>query len=63
MVSMLFVLMQHENLDAMNDLLRIIKVQNELLEKANEKLAKDVAKFRRKEYNMAAMKRAALGKS
>ena len=56
------VLMQLENLDAMNDLLRIMKVQNELLEKANEKLAKDVAKFKRKDYDMAAMKRAALGK-
>ena len=43
------VLMQLENLDAMNDLLRIMKVQNELLEKANEKLAKDVAKFKRKD--------------
>ena len=56
------VLMQLENLDAMNDLLRIMKVQNELLEKANEKLAKDVAKFKRKDYDMAAMKRAALRK-
>ncbi|HEY0068283.1 MAG TPA: hypothetical protein VGB46_12990 [Flavisolibacter sp.] len=34
---------QLENLDAIHDLLRIIKTQNELLQKANDKLTKQLS--------------------
>lgn len=34
---------QLENLNAIHDLLRIIKAQNELLQKANDKLSKQLA--------------------
>ena len=33
---------QLENLDAMHDLLRIMKVQNELLDNANKKLRQEI---------------------
>ena len=36
------VLTQLENLNAVNDLLEIMKTQNELLHKANEKLRREV---------------------
>ena len=35
---------QLENLDAMHDLLRIMKVQNELLDNANKKLRQEISK-------------------
>lgn len=41
---------QLENLDAMHDLLRIMKTQNELLESANKKLRDEISDFRVKVY-------------
>ncbi len=41
---------QLENLNAMHDLLSIMKHQNELLEKANEKLKDEVSGFKQKMY-------------
>ena len=40
---------QLENLNAMHDLLRIMKVQNELLENANKKLKNEITEFKRKQ--------------
>lgn len=37
---------QLENLDAMNDLLRIMKLQNELLDKANMQLKDEIKEFK-----------------
>ena len=37
---------QLENLDAMNDLLRIMKLQNELLDNANKKLKDEISEFK-----------------
>ena len=36
---------QLENLNAMHDLLRIMKVQNELLENVNKKLSDEISEF------------------
>ncbi|MEM6737374.1 MAG: hypothetical protein AAF620_15030 [Bacteroidota bacterium] len=41
---------QLENLDAVHDLLRIMKTQNELLENANKKLKDEVSDFKVKYY-------------
>lgn len=41
---------QLENLNAMHDLLRIMKTQNELLENANKKLGEEVSDFKQKYY-------------
>ena len=41
---------QLENLDAMHDLLRIMKTQNELLENANKKLKDEITDFKVKVY-------------
>ncbi|WP_299108260.1 hypothetical protein [uncultured Tenacibaculum sp.] len=41
---------QLENLHAMNDLLSIIKQQNELLEKANKKLKDEILEVKQKMY-------------
>ena len=40
---------QLENLNAMHDLLRIMKVQNELLENANKKLSDEISEFKTKQ--------------
>ena len=40
---------QLENLNAMHDLLRIMKVQNELLENANKKLSEEISEFKTKQ--------------
>ncbi|MAN28005.1 MULTISPECIES: hypothetical protein [Mesonia] len=40
---------QLENLDAMHDLLRIMKVQNELLDNANKKLRQEISDFKNKQ--------------
>ncbi|WP_343617866.1 hypothetical protein [Flavobacterium sp.] len=40
------VMMQLENLNAMNDLLAIMKLQNELLHNANKKLKDEIAEFK-----------------
>lgn len=41
---------QLENLNAMNDLLAIMKVQNELLDNANKKLKDEISEFKQKFY-------------
>ena len=41
---------QLENLNAMHDLLRIMKTQNELLENANKKLKDEVTDFKARYY-------------
>lgn len=38
---------QLENLDAIHDLLRIMKLQNELIENANKKLKDEVVDFKK----------------
>lgn len=42
---------QLENLNAIHDLLRIIKTQNELLQKANEKLSKQLSDHKNTIYH------------
>lgn len=42
------VALQLENLNAMHDLLRIMKFQNELLENANKKLHDEIVEFKEK---------------
>ncbi|QNR23646.1 hypothetical protein [Croceimicrobium hydrocarbonivorans] len=46
---------QLENLNAMNDLLRIMKTQNELLEKANKKLSREISDFKVRCYTSGKM--------
>jgi len=41
---------QLENLNAMNDLLSIMKVQNELIQNANKKLRDEISDFKQKQY-------------
>ncbi|MDN5215233.1 hypothetical protein QQ020_24350 [Fulvivirgaceae bacterium BMA12] len=41
---------QLQNLNAMHDLLRIMKTQNELLENANKKLGEEVSDFKQRYY-------------
>jgi hypothetical protein len=43
--------LQLENLDAMHDLLRIMKTQNELLHNANKKLSDEISEFKQKQYS------------
>lgn len=40
---------QLENLNAMHDLLHIMKVQNELLDNANKKLSDEISEFKNKQ--------------
>ena len=40
---------QLENLNAMHDLLHIMKTQNDLLENANKKLKGEISEFKRKQ--------------
>jgi hypothetical protein len=44
------VLTQLENLNGMNDLLSIMKVQNELIHNANKKLRDEISEFKQKQY-------------
>ncbi|NOU17817.1 MAG: hypothetical protein HOO91_09690 [Bacteroidales bacterium] len=44
------VMAQLENLNAMNDLLCIMKVQNELLHNANKKLNEEITKSKEKQF-------------
>ncbi|PIB35240.1 hypothetical protein BFP72_07440 [Reichenbachiella sp. 5M10] len=47
-----FVFLNHhqlENLNAMHDLLHIMKVQNELLDNANKKLSDEISEFKDKQ--------------
>lgn len=41
---------QLENLNGMNDLLSIMKVQNELIQNANKKLREEISEFKQKQY-------------
>lgn len=41
---------QLENLNAMNDLLSIMKVQKELIQNANKKLRDEISEFKQKQY-------------
>ena len=41
---------QLENLNAMHDLLKILKTQNELMENANKKLSDEVSDFKQMYY-------------
>ena len=41
---------QLENLNAMHDLLSIMKVQNELIHNANKKLKDEISEFKQKQY-------------
>ncbi len=47
---------QLENLNAIHDLLRIIKTQNELLHNANKKLSEEIAEFKQMQYTKASTK-------
>lgn len=51
------VMMQLENLNAMNDLLSIMKLQNELLNNANKKLKDEISEFKEKCFTYPAVKR------
>lgn len=42
---------QLENLNAIHDLLSIMKVQNELLHNANKKLKDEISEFKEKHYS------------
>lgn len=44
---------QLENLNAMHDLLSIMKVQNELIHNANKKLKEEISDFKLKIYSKA----------
>lgn len=48
---------QLENLNAMHDLLSIMKVQNELLHNANKKLKDEISEFKEKNYSYPTGKR------
>ena len=48
---------QLDNLNAMHDLLRIMKTQNELLENANKKLKDEVTDFKVRYYKTGKMGR------
>lgn len=51
------VMMQLENLNAMNDLLSIMKLQNELLHNTNKKLKDEISEFKEKCITYQASKR------
>jgi HEAT repeat protein len=48
---------QLENLNAMHDLLNIMKVQNELLHNANRKLKDEISEFKEKQHVYPTRKR------
>ncbi|MCD0466497.1 hypothetical protein [Flavobacterium sp. ENC] len=51
------VMMQLENLNAMNDLLSIMKLQNELLHNTNKKLKDEISEFKEKCFTYQSGKR------
>ncbi|WP_163410977.1 hypothetical protein [Flavobacterium ajazii] len=51
------VMLQLENLNAMNDLLSIMKLQNELLHNANKKLKDEISEFKEKSFRYQASRR------
>ncbi len=48
---------QLENLNAMHDLLSIMKVQNELIHNANKKLKEEISDFKEKQFVYPTRKR------
>jgi hypothetical protein len=48
---------QLENLNAIHDLLNIMKVQNELLHNANKKLKDEISEFKKKQHVYPTRKR------
>jgi hypothetical protein len=52
------VMTQLENLNAMHDLLSIMKVQNELLHNANKKLKDEISEFKEKQQRYPTRKKA-----
>jgi len=48
---------QLENLNAIHDLLSIMKVQNELLHNANKKLKDEISEFKEKHYSYPTSRR------
>jgi len=48
---------QLENLNAMHDLLSIMKVQNELLHNTNKKLKEEISEFKEKQFVYPTRKR------
>ncbi|MDO8994080.1 hypothetical protein [Daejeonella sp.] len=48
---------QLENLNAMHDLLSIMKVQNELLHNTNKKLKEEISEFKEKQFPYPTRKR------
>lgn len=48
---------QLENLNAMHDLLNIMKVQNEMLHNAHKKLKDEISEFKEKQHVYPARKR------
>lgn len=48
---------QLENLNAMHDLLSIMKVQNELLHNTNKKLKEEISEFKEKQFIYPTRKR------
>lgn len=51
------VMTELENLNAMHDLLSIMKVQNELLHNANKKLKDEISEFKEKSFSYPTGKR------
>jgi hypothetical protein len=51
------VMAQLENLNAMHDLLNIMRVQNELISKANKKLKDEISEFKETQYLVCNKKR------
>ena len=52
------VMTQLENLNAMHDLLSIMKIQNELLHNANKKLKDEITEFKEKQQRYPTRKKA-----
>lgn len=50
------IMLQMENLNAMNDLVSIIKKQNELMVIANKKLTEEITAFNKKHYTYTVRK-------
>jgi len=51
------VMVQLENLNAMHDLLSIMKVQNELIGKTNDKLKKEISGLKKQESKYSGYKK------
>jgi len=51
------VMVQLENLNAMHDLLSIMKVQNELIQNSNKKLKEEISEFKEQLYPLPVRRR------